>query len=191
MAPGASRSPSTVFPMASRPAAPGPINWVRIRYEYECTARPVRQIAIDHAVSRSALNARVAREGWTRRRPRVAGEAAPAAAAGIAAQVQRTVERELAAIDAILARLADAGEPTPAAERTARTLASLTRTLKEVQRLRAAETDKGTATQVPAADDDDDDMPRDIDEFRRELARRIDAFVASRTDAGVPERNEE
>jgi hypothetical protein len=31
----------------------------------------------------------------------------------------------------------------------------------------------------------DDDMPRDIDEFRHELARRIRAFVQSRTGGGV------
>ncbi len=36
--------------------------------------------------------------------------------------------------------------------------------------------------------DPDYDMPADIDEFRNELARRIDAFVASRTDEGDAER---
>ncbi len=36
----------------------------------------------------------------------------------------------------------------------------------------------------PASGPDYDDMPADIDEFRHELARRIDAFVASRPDGG-------
>ncbi len=77
-------------------------------------------------------------------------------------------ERELDAIDSILSVLgaADSAE----AERSARTLASLARALKEVMRLAAPE---------QASDPDDDDpMPRDLDEFRRELARRIEALAA-------------
>jgi hypothetical protein len=62
-------------------------------------------------------------------------------------------------------------------ERNARTLATLTQTLHALQRLRVGSLpEQETLT--------DDDMPYDIDEFRRDLARRIDAFVASRTDAG-------
>jgi hypothetical protein len=56
-------------------------------------------------------------------------------------------------------------------EQTARALASLTRTLRELNGLLSQR-------QAAAADDD---MPEDIDAFRFELARRIDAFVASRT----------
>ena len=63
------------------------------------------------------------------------------------------------------------------AERTARTLSILTQTLHALTRLR------GGAAPDSGSHDDDHDMPRDIDEFRRDLARRIDAFVASRTDA--------
>lgn len=56
------------------------------------------------------------------------------------------------------------------AERSARTLASLARALKEVMRLAAPE---------QASDPDEDDpVPRDLDEFRRELARRIEALAA-------------
>jgi hypothetical protein len=83
-------------------------------------------------------------------------------------RVQRVVERELDAIDSILSVLgaADSAE----AERSARTLASLARALKEVMRLAAPE-------QAPDPDEDDP-MPRDLDEFRRELARRIEALAA-------------
>ena len=66
-----------------------------------------------------------------------------------------------------------AGDCAPIdAERMARTLSTLTQTLQTLQRLNAGEMARNA--------DDDDDMPRDIDEFRHELARRIDAFVASR-----------
>lgn len=63
-------------------------------------------------------------------------------------------------------------------ERDARTLAVLVKTLRELTAL--DEADAGPETK------DDDDGPRDIDEFRRDLARRMDALVASRTGAGVP-----
>lgn len=67
-------------------------------------------------------------------------------------------------------------------ERNARTLATLTQTLHALQRLRAGSLpEQETLT--------DDDTPHDIDEFRRDLARRIDAFVASRTDAGDADEN--
>ncbi|MBI5911966.1 MAG: hypothetical protein HY848_18715 [Betaproteobacteria bacterium] len=73
------------------------------------------------------------------------------------------------------------GERTPAAtERGARSLAILTQTMQTLQRLRAGD---HTPTDLPERDSiHDDDMPHDIDEFRRDLARRIEAFVASRTD---------
>ena len=93
----------------------------------------------------------------------------------IAMRLERAIERQLADVEA----RANAGAPrsTPDAERIARVLAALARTLKEAQRLRAA------ATPVPVPDDDD--RPFDIDELRRELARRIDAFVAGRADGPV------
>jgi hypothetical protein len=64
-------------------------------------------------------------------------------------------------------------------DRCARTLATLTQTLHTLQRLRAGEN-----PEHESGNDDFDDRPRDIDEFRRDLARRIEAFVASRTDGG-------
>jgi hypothetical protein len=63
------------------------------------------------------------------------------------------------------------------AERTARTLSVLAETLSKLRRQRLAATPQ-------AGSDHDNDMPADIDEFRNELARRIRAFIASRTDRG-------
>jgi hypothetical protein len=70
----------------------------------------------------------------------------------------------------------------PAARETVRTLSMLTQTLQLIQRLRAS---AALAAQNNTKDNrhDDDDLPADIDAFRDELARRIDAFVASRTGA--------
>lgn len=89
----------------------------------------------------------------------------------IVARVQRAIDRELEKIE----QLIDGGDPSlrSEAERTARTLATLARTLKEITRLTAR---KKTTTAKRRADDDA--IPRDLDEFRRELARRLDALVA-------------
>jgi len=86
---------------------------------------------------------------------------------------EKAVREELASVEATRARLKGLPRRPREAETTARTLSSLTETLQKLQRLRCA---------VPFSGSDDDDMPADIDEFRKELARRIDAFVASRTE---------
>ncbi|TAK49733.1 MAG: hypothetical protein EPO23_00400 [Xanthobacteraceae bacterium] len=83
-------------------------------------------------------------------------------------RVERAIEHELSRIEAVLS---DGGEDGARgeAERRARTLATLARTLKEVTRLRAGEEKTKAA---------DDELPRDLDEFRRELSRRLDLLVA-------------
>ncbi|MGE0045700.1 MAG: hypothetical protein AB7T08_08070, partial [Hyphomonadaceae bacterium] len=93
-----------------------------------------------------------------------------AARLSLAERVQRTVERELDAVERVLACLRPANESE--VERTARTLASLARTLRDI-----------VAFDDPPAvepDDDDDAGPRDMDEFRRDLARQIDEIIAAR-----------
>ncbi len=57
-----------------------------------------------------------------------------------------------------------------------RTLSALTETLQKLQRLQPDHANSGP---------NDDDMPSDIDEFRIDLARRIEAFVAEWNDAGA------
>jgi len=93
-------------------------------------------------------------------------------------RLERLVEKELDAEEAVRAQLGPLPRNPADAERAARTLSTLTQTLHALQRLRS-----GLSPDI----DDDDDGPRDIDEFRCDLARRIRAFVASRTarrDAG-------
>ena len=84
-----------------------------------------------------------------------------------ALRLQGAVASVLAAIEAIVAKIGAArlGE----SDRSARALAALTRTLRELNTLQSQ-------YEEPAADDD---SPVDIDEFRRALARKIDAFVAA------------
>jgi hypothetical protein len=87
----------------------------------------------------------------------------------LAERILGVVEREMDAVDRVLAQLgpADSGE----AERSARTLASLARTMHEIAAL--AKPDKAT----PPDETDDDPLPTDIDELRFELARRIEGLV--------------
>jgi hypothetical protein len=56
-------------------------------------------------------------------------------------------------------------------EQAGRALSSLTRTLRELNTLLAQHHTRAAEC---------DDMPEDIDAFRHALARRIEAFVASR-----------
>jgi transposase-like protein len=102
-------------------------------------------------------------------------KAAPAATFD---RIQRLVEQELAAEEASRAELGLLPRGPGDAERCARTLAILTKTLQALARLR------GGAIQ-PGLSHDDDDMPADIDDFRNELARRIRVFVQSRIGEGV------
>jgi hypothetical protein len=88
-------------------------------------------------------------------------------------RIERLVEQELAAEEAGRAQFGLLPRAPGDAERCARTLAILTRTLHALARLRGGATEQGLRH-------DDDDMPADIDEFRRDLARRIEAFLESR-----------
>lgn len=126
------------------------------------TKRRNSKKAIAKRVKAGPKNAATAAVSQAQRVPEATG------AEALAARVQRVVERELDAIDQILGAI---GAADPAeAERSARTLASLARALKEVMRLAAPD--------ETADADDDDPVPRDLDEFRRELARRIEALAA-------------
>ncbi|MBQ8105972.1 MAG: hypothetical protein IJ127_24220 [Afipia sp.] len=102
-------------------------------------------------------------------------------------RVSNAIERELSKIERIV------GNPSrlyPAqrieTESRARVLASLARTLKEVMRLRDQERGAGDDTTKAA---DDDAVPRDLDEFRRELSRRLEGLVESA--APVSDRGDE
>ena len=96
-------------------------------------------------------------------------------------RLERLVEQELAAEERLRARSVASPRRHVEVQRCARALAALTQTVHMLTRLR------GSVVPQPESQPDDD-MPRDIDGFRNELARRIDAFVASRTNPGDCER---
>jgi hypothetical protein len=176
-----------------------------VQHDVEKTELPLHAIAKKHEISKRTLHLWIEKENWTKRSEKLR-ELPPAArllhqatamlaerkAPGTATEtsganttdanspplsaidrLERLVEQELTAEEAVRAQLGPLPRNVADAERTARTLSTLTQTLHALQRLRS-----GTTPDL----DDDDDMPRDIDAFRRDLARRIDAFVASRTE---------
>jgi hypothetical protein len=90
----------------------------------------------------------------------------------------RTAERQ---VEEIEERLAAAGLQPSEREGNARMLATVVKTLRELSAIDKAH--KPRRKEAPN-DNDDDPVPRDIDEFRRVLARRIEALIAARTDSG-------
>ncbi len=99
----------------------------------------------------------------------------------IAQRIMTTVEREMDAIERILKTITPADQLE--AEHGARTLASLSRTLRDIAALNRSDDE----TPPDDTDDDDDPVPQDIDAFRDELARRIRGILARRRgEGGIP-----
>lgn len=119
--------------------------------------------------------------------PALAPPAAPGQAAGaplqadpalIAQRLQGAVARVLPAIETTLANLAATTAHPREVERAARALAALTRTLRELNALLG---------RYPVPDKDE---IKTLDEYRRDLARKIDAVIAARkerSDGAQPE----
>ena len=100
------------------------------------------------------------------------GEAATPLPTDTIARLHRLVLGELAELESLRRQ---SNRPPRGSAGAVRTLSALAETLQKLQRLQPYHANPGT---------DDDDMPADIDEFRRELARRIEAFVFNRRNAG-------
>jgi metal-dependent hydrolase (beta-lactamase superfamily II) len=83
-------------------------------------------------------------------------------------RVTRAVERELSQIEVIVGGHHVRPQQRTEAERRARTLASLARTLTELRKLRAEE---------DRLKPHHDDGPADIDEFRRALSQKLARLV--------------
>jgi hypothetical protein len=93
----------------------------------------------------------------------------------------RTAERQ---VEEIEDRLAVAGLELAERESNARTLAVVAKTLRDLSAVDESEKSRKGKQQPSDDDSDDDAIPRDIDEFREELARRINALVDRRTGSG-------
>ncbi|MBI3435008.1 MAG: hypothetical protein HY056_08010 [Proteobacteria bacterium] len=104
----------------------------------------------------------------------------------VIARLWRTAEAQVRDIEERLMR--ERQEPAER-ERDARVMAVLAKTLRDLSAL----DEQCAAPPAPIAPEDrvDDEGPKDLDEFRAELARRIDAFVASRTGADLPRAGED
>lgn len=169
---------------------------------YETTMTTIADIAALMGISRRTLENRIVEWNWKRRRlpsgaidifhavrgaaaavataetpPPVGAIAGPALAqqrAALAARIQNVVEREMTVVERVVSMLGPADDAE--AERTVRTLAGISRTLREI----AALNQPNEVT--PPNEADDDPIPRDIDEFRNELARRINALIDAEQD---------
>lgn len=171
------------------------------RHRYEQTDEPIAAIAADFRIHPGSLRRLAQRLGWVRfgmapkqlpvaARLLVQAEQLAAAHADAPASVsveaiariEALVLKEIAELEAMRAQLHGAPHPMREAESTARTLTSLTDTLQKLQRLRLPL--MAAAQQPDAASNVDTTIPENIDDIRIDLARRIDAFIASRADAG-------
>jgi hypothetical protein len=189
------------MPFAKRLFTPEQI--AQARHLYEQTQTPLTDIAALLQVSGHTLRARVKEFGWRARNPKgrsfspeqllpskadasaakekketegnAAGEIAqypPIDRVARVARLERIVERQIDVIETLMAKMGAALPDDP--ERATRSLAVLHRTLQELLRQEPPGPTEGA--------DDDDSVPCDLDELRRELSRRLAAIVARRAD---------
>lgn len=158
------------------------------RQLYEGTSVPVRDIATMLGLGQSTFIRRTRDWGWKPRNTRLADYDAAAKAgfdlnviseavapqlatvkqATLVERVRAAVEREIVAIESVLHRVDNARLRSQDAERAARTLATLVKVLREVSVLEDKKDGSGDSAR--------EDEFRDLEEFRQELARRLDSI---------------
>jgi hypothetical protein len=118
------------------------------------------------------------------RRREVMGKRRPPAVshrASLIARLWRTAERQVRDIEYRLGKkLQEPGER----ERDARVLAAMVKTLRDLSAFDRAHSEAAGTTD--SASKHDEPVPRDVDELRRELARRVDILRQRRAAAGRP-----
>jgi len=142
---------------------------------YEDTDVPMDRIARLLGICARTLQFRASMLHWTPRpgtRCRRGGTA-PANMDALKDRIRTMIGNEIIEAERILARTGPAGSRVRDSERSARTLASLARTLNELKRLEAS----GLA--APSKADEDDEIEFDAEEYRREIARRLDELAAA------------
>lgn len=168
---------------------------------YENTLTPVRDIARVMGISRNTLDNRIAEWKWLRRyyvgdgviaanEPQHATAATEGRRAlppvetsatlpvpaelptNLAVRLQRAIDGHFDVIDRTLKVLTPSNSAE--AERTTRTLAIISRTMHELTAT------ANSAGPTPPDETDDDPVPRDMDAFRNELARRLHALIDAR-----------
>ncbi len=178
------------------------------KHGYEDTDQPMRALARDLGIGISTLSTLAEKNGWKKRsarlreKPSTFGLTAEAEAlmaslppqasarrddvafapaveespgtSSAAARLEALVLKEIAAEEAARADLGDLPRLRAEADSCVRRLAILSQTLQTVQRVR--ESENGGARGYQAS------SPEDLDARREALARRIEAFMESRTD---------
>jgi DNA invertase Pin-like site-specific DNA recombinase len=149
-------SPPT--PSSKRPLRNIP--WSEIRSTYEHSTVPVATIAKAYAVRERAIYERAAKEGWAARRAQggLPPTDVPLDRSVLVKRLFQAVERQIADIERRLASLTSTGSD----EKDARTLAALARTIELLIGL-----ERQAKSETPEAPE------ADVDDLRRELARRI------------------
>jgi hypothetical protein len=107
-----------------------------------------------------------------RRAPRRGSKDSADSRRQLVAKLWGAAERQ---VDEIEQRLKGVGQESSERERDARALAVLVKTLRELVAFDEAHPAAATRTKPV-----DDDESRDMDEFRRELARKMDAIISRR-----------
>ena len=111
-----------------------------------------------------------------KRRPGVRIRHRSGSRAGLVARMWRTAERQ---VEEIEQRLDTAGIPLAERESNARTIAIVARTLRELSAVDEAKASRGKAA---AKDNDESGIPRNLDDLRRALAQKLEAFVEGTAD---------
>lgn len=107
---------------------------------------------------------------------RYGGRARPRRKRGRAVMIDRIMRAADKQAREIGKRLAEDGVPLTEREQQTRSLAVLAKTMRELIALETAEAE----AQKLQTRTDDDSIPRDIDELRRELTRRLNALLDAR-----------
>ncbi len=161
---------------------------------YERTLAPVNDIMALLGLTRSNFYKRVKEWGWRHRRGKngsfqlacaliephsephtriettvVSQPITPERRQALAERIQTVIEREMGVVEHSVGLLKPSDQVE--AERVMRTLALISRTVVDVDTLNQP------PEATPLDDSDADAIPRDIDAFRDEIARRIHAFI--------------
>jgi hypothetical protein len=146
---------------------------------YEDTDVPMDKIAALLGICQRTLQFRASLLHWTPRPGirRQRGGAAPADMDALKDRIRTMIGNEIVEAERILGRTGPAGARVRDSERSARTLASLARTLNELKRLEAS----GSAAPSKADEQHhtEEEIEFDVEEYRRNIARRLDELRAS------------
>jgi hypothetical protein len=171
--------------MRSKPASPSQEKIEQAKLLYDAGVAPISEVLKLIGMSAGQFRAFRLKHGWPMRASACAPRAAKdedcsvaplrdKTASALIARLEDAVAREFARTEAALAR-----QTPKTIEASARTLASLVKTLAELKRMsRDADPDKGAAGEDDERNDQGDPCvdppPRELAELRAELARRLE-----------------